>query len=268
MVSNPSIPDEDTAKVTTWDLPYVEDSRQALDLKTTNAFNHRSDWRYEPPEEEIEILPPTAQEIEGIRAAAQADGFAQGQQEGLDQGLAEGRKQGQEDGHALGLKEGTEQGLASGELLAKEQIALWSDLAEKLHKPLSTVELALEQELVLLAISLAKAVIRSEVKNNSDIIFQALSEGLKALPIHEKQYEIHLHPEDIVLIKEHFSEQDIEKHSWVFVETLALSRGGCDIVTQANAVDVTVERRVRDILDKFLLEQGLGQISQDSEEKG
>ena len=266
-MSKALIPDENTAKVTTWDLPYVEDTNQATDPRATNAFNHRSDWKYEPPEEDVEILPPTAKEIEEIRAAAQADGFAQGHQEGLAQGLAEGHKQGQETGHILGLKEGTEQGLASGELLAKEQMDIWSELAEKLHKPLSTVELALEQELVLLAVSLAKAVIRSEVKNNSDIIFKALSEGLKVLPIHEKQYEIHLNPEDIALINEHFSPEDIEKHNWVFVKSLALSRGGCDIVTQANAVDVTVERRVRDILDKFLLEQGLGHINQDSDEQ-
>lgn len=265
-MSKTPVPDENTAQIKTWDLPYVEDTNQTLDLKTTNAFNHRSDWKYEPPEEEVEILPPTAEEIEGIRAAAQADGFAQGQQEGLEQGLAEGRKQGQEEGLALGLKEGTEQGLASGELSIKEHIAIWSELAEKLHKPVSRVELALEQELVLLAVSLAKAVIRSEVKTNSDIIFQALSEGLKALPIHEKQYEIHLHPEDVALINEHFTAQDIEKHNWVFVETLSLSRGGCDIVTHTNAVDVTIERRVRDILDKFLLEQGLGHINQDPDE--
>ncbi|MFT4993982.1 MAG: flagellar assembly protein FliH [Paraglaciecola sp.] len=267
-MSKAPISAENTDQVTTWDLPYVEDTNQALDLKTSNALNHRSDWKYEPPEEEVDILPPTAQEIEEIRAAAQADGFAQGEQEGLAQGLAEGRKQGQEEGHIIGLEEGAEQGMASGELLAREQMTIWSELAQRLHKPVAKVELALEQELVLLAVSLAKAVIRSEVKNNRDIIFQALSEGLKALPIHEKQYEIHLHPEDIVLINEHFSPQDIEKHNWVFVESLSLSRGGCDIVTQTNAVDVTVDRRVRDILDKFLLEQGLGHISQDSDEQG
>ena len=45
-----------TDKVTAWDLPYVEDSSQGLDPNTTNAFNHRSDWKYEPPEEDIEII--------------------------------------------------------------------------------------------------------------------------------------------------------------------------------------------------------------------
>jgi flagellar assembly protein FliH len=258
--------DEEDDSVKSWDLPYVEDTYQGADPNATNAFNHRSDWKYEPPEQEEEILPPTAAEIEAIRAAAQADGFAQGHKEGLEKGIEEGRIQGKQEGLDQGIEQGTEQGLASGEEQAKEQIEIWTELTNKLQHPVSIVDQELEKELVLLAVSLAKAVIRCEVKSNTDIVFQALSEGLKALPINEKQYQIHLHPEDISLIKDHFSEQDIEKHGWHFVESLSLSRGGCDIVTDTNAVDVSVERRVRDVLDKFMLEQGLGHVNLDQDQ--
>ena len=37
----------------------------------------------------------------------------------------------------------------------------------------------------------------------------------------------------------------------------AMERGGCDITTVQNAVDVSIERRCRDVIDKFLLNQGL-----------
>jgi flagellar assembly protein FliH len=47
------------------------------------------------------------------------------------------------------------------------------------------------------------------------------------------------------------------KKGWNLVEAPAMERGGCDITTAQNAVDVSIERRCRDVIDKFLLNQGL-----------
>lgn len=256
---------DDQEEFKAWDLPFVEDTSQTEEKKTTNAFNRRSDWKYEPPELEVEILPPTAQEIEGIRSSAHAEGFSQGQQEGQAQGYKKGLAEGQEEGKTKGLEEGTSQGLATGEEQVQQLLVSWTSLLDRLQNPVANVEKALEQELVLLAVSLAKGVIRSEVKTNTDIIFQALSEGLKALPIQEKHYQIHLHPDDIELVNNHFSPEEITKHCWDFIESPELSVGGCEIVTESNAVDITVERRVKDVIDKFLLEQGLSHISESDE---
>ena len=257
--------DEKEQEFKAWDLPYVEDTNLSEDNKTTNAYNRKSDWKYEPPESEIEILPPTAKEIEDIRAAAHAEGFSQGQQEGHAQGAEVGFAEGHQEGFAKGEEEGTTQGLAKGEEQVQQHLSSWINLIDSIQNPVANVEQALEKELVLLAVSLAKGVIRSEVKTNKDLIFQALSEGLKALPIQEKHYQIHLHPDDIELVNNHFSPEEITKHHWDFIESPELSPGGCEIVTQSNAVDITVERRVKDIIDKFLLEQGLSHVSESDE---
>lgn len=257
--------DEQDEEFQAWDLPYVEDTTHTKDDKTTNAFNRKSDWKYEPPESEVEILPPTAKEIEDIRAAAHAEGFSQGQQEGHAQGAEEGFAKGHEEGVAKGLEEGTTQGLATGEEQVQQHLTNWTSLIDSIQNPVVNVEKALEKELVLLAVSLAKGVIRSEVKTNTDLIFQALSEGLKALPIQEKYYQIHLHPDDIELVSNHFSPEEITKHRWDLIESPEISPGGCEIVTQSNAVDITVDRRVKDVIDKFLLEQGLSHISESDE---
>ena len=254
--------DEQDDEIQRWDLPYVEDINQAAVNNKTNAFNRKSDWKYEPPEEEIEILPPTAQEIEAIREAAHSEGFSRGQQEGHAQGTEVGLDKGHADGFEKGLEEGTNQGLANGEGQVQQYLVSWISLIESIQNPVASVEKVLEKELVLLAVSLAKGVIRSEVKTNTDLIFQALREGLKALPIQEKSYQIHLHPNDIELVNNHFSSEEITKHCWDLIESPELSAGGCEIVTQSNAVDITVERRVKDVIDKFLLEQGLSHISE------
>ena len=251
--------------IKTWDLPYVEDTNLTQSDTTTNAFNHQSNWKYEPPEVEVEILPPTAKEIEEIRAAAHAEGLSQGYEEGHAQGAEVGLEKGHAEGLAKGLEEGTSKGLATGEEQMQQHLSSWKSLLDSIQEPVANIEQALEKELVLLAVSLAKGVIRSEVKTNTDLIFQALSEGLKALPIQEKHYQIHLHPDDIELVNNHFSPEEITKHRWDFIESPKLSAGGCEIVTQSNAVDITIERRVKDVIDKFLLEQGLSHVSESDE---
>ena len=250
--------------VKSWDLPYIEQRPDQNDANKTNVFNRRNDWKYEPPEEEEEILPPTAEEIEAIRAAAHTDGFEQGKQEGHEKGLQDGLKQGYEEGFAKGLEEGNQQGLAAAQEEVSTHITALADIVERLQKPVSKVEKVLEKEVVLLAVSLARAVIRAEVKTNENLIFQALSEGLKVLPIQEVKYQIHLHPQDLALVTNHFSQEEIEKHHWNFVENPEFNRGGCEVITESNAVDITIERRVRDVLDRFLLEQGLHTISTDA----
>ncbi|MFT2091392.1 flagellar assembly protein FliH [Paraglaciecola sp. 2405UD69-4] len=244
-----------------WDLPYVESQVNKADLEKTNALNRKSDWKYEPPEPEVEILPPTAEEIEEIRAAAHAEGYADGHKKGQEEGFQKGLEDGQKEGYSKGLEEGMQEGLASGQEQTQQNLASWVSLIESIQHPVSKVEKQLEQELVLLAVSLARGVIRSEVKTNDDLIFQALSEGLKVLPIQEKHYQIHLHPNDIERINNHFSEEEITKHRWDIIASPELSAGGCEIVTDTNAVDITVERRVRDVIDKFLLEQGLSHLA-------
>ena len=90
MSSNKGFSDDELHEAKAWDLPFVEDARQQQDDGKTNALNFRSDWKYEPPEEEEEILPPTADEIEAIRQAAYDEGYAEGKATGFEEGKQEG----------------------------------------------------------------------------------------------------------------------------------------------------------------------------------
>ena len=256
MITARTLEEQLAEEIKSWEPPFVEDKRGKSDTKT-NALNKTSDWKYEPPEVEEEILPPTIEEIEEIRRAAYEEGFAQGLKEGNEKGYQEGLEKGQDEGHQQGMEAGHAEGLAVGQTEIAEQVAVWQQLMESLHNPVASVQQDLQQELVSLSVGLARAVIRQEVKTNPEIIFQALTDGLKVLPIREKAYQIRMNPEDVQLIQAQFSEQDIERHNWILIDAPELGRGGCDITTDNNAVDVTVERRCRDVLDKFLHEQGL-----------
>lgn len=257
MSGNKNFSENEINEAKAWDLPFVDDPRAARKDETTNALNKRSDWKYEPPEVEEEIKPPTAEEIEAIRQAAYDEGFKEGKEKGFEEGKAEGLETGLAEGKEQGHNEGLEQGLDEGRQQMAEQAEVWQVLGEKLHDPLSQANDETRDQLVKLAVTLAKAVIKTEVSTNQQVILQALSEGIKALPINQADYQIHMNPDDIELVKAHFGDEEIAKKGWSLVEAPAMERGGCDITTAQNAVDVSIERRCRNVIDKFLLNQGL-----------
>lgn len=250
--------EDDFMEAKSWDLPFLADDEAEVKSQRTNAFNRRSDWKYEPPEaEDEEILPPTAEEIEAIRQSAYDEGYNEGKQTGFDEGKAAGYEEGKQLGHDEGLQLGTDEGLQNGQAQIDELAAAWSALADNLTAPLNQVNKETRKQLVKLSVALAKAVIRTEVTTSEDAILQALAEGLKALPMNENLYQIAMHPDDITLVKNHYGDDTIADKKWQFIESPGMARGGCDITTAQNAVDVSVERRTRDVLDKFLLNQGL-----------
>ena len=257
MSSNKGFSEDELINAKAWDLPYVEPPKSAQDNEKTNALNFRSEWKYEPPEEEEEVHPPTAQEIEEIRQAAHDEGFNQGKTLGFEEGKAQGLEKGLEEGKALGYEEGLAQGLDEGKEEIANQVEIWQKLIGNIHDPLSQANDETRDQLVKLAVTLAKAVIKTEVTTNQQVILQALSEGMKALPVNQKSYQIHMNPDDIALVKQHFSDADIEQKGWQFIDTPTMERGGCDIVTEQNAVDVSIERRCREVIDRFLVNQGL-----------
>ena len=257
MTAKKSFSENEVNEAKKWDLPFVDDPTAPRENEPTNALNKRSDWQYEPPEVEEEIQPPTAEEIEAIRQAAYDEGYQEGKEKGFEEGKAQGLEAGLAEGKEQGHTEGLEQGLEEGRQQMTAQAEVWQMLAEKFHDPLSQANDETRDQLVKLAVTLAKAVIKTEVSTNQQVIMQALSEGIKALPINQADYQIHMNPEDIELVKEHFGEEEITKKGWNLVEAPAMERGGCDITTAQNAVDVSIERRCRDVIDRFLLNQGL-----------
>jgi len=257
MSSNKGFSEDELVGAKAWDLPYVETPKSKQDEGKTNALNFRTDWKYEPPEEEEEILPPTAQEIEEIRQAAHDEGFAQGKTLGFEEGKAEGIEQGLAEGRESGHAEGLAQGLDEGKAQIDAQVEVWQKLIGHIHDPLSQTNDQTRDQLVKLAVTLAKAVIKTEVTTNQDVILQALAEGMKALPVSQNRYQIHMNPEDVVLVTDSIGEAAISEKGWHFIDAPTLQRGGCDITTEHNAVDVSIERRCRDVIDKFLTNQGL-----------
>lgn len=238
-----------------WSIPQVTPT----DVQTTNtnAINKRPGWKFEPPEEEIELKPLTARDIEEIRQAAYQDGLTQGHAEGLELGHEEGYASGFAKGEAEGVESGTKTGTKEGLQRVELHAELFKSLANTLFHPISKIDDSLEEQLLHLTLALTKSVLQVEVKTNPEVITQALQTGYNVLPMAQAYYSVKLNPKDLDIVTEHFGSEQIEQNGWQFTSDPTISRGGCDITTVNNSVDMTIERRMRQVLDKFMLEQGL-----------
>lgn len=232
-----------------WSLPDMTE-QQADDV--TNALGKKTQWKFEPPEEVIEPEPLTAEQIEQIRQDAYQEGFNQGKEEGFAQGYEEGKQQGFESGEQAGQEQGLAQGLEQGQAQIDELTAQWQQLLEHLYQPLNLVDKHVEQELVHLVVQLTEAVVKQEVNTNLDILTQAISEGVKALPSQQSEIQIYLNPEDIVRVEQAFGEQHIQQQGWILLPLPQLEVGGCQIENNTSNIDLSVKARLKEVLDSFL----------------
>ena len=240
-----------------WAAPDVTDVKKQEVSGKTNFMGIPIDKLYsqvveENEVEEEEIKPLTAEEIEQIRQDAYEEGFAQGKTDGFAKGEEEGLQQGHEKGLEQGQQDGYQAGLAQGQQEVNNLIARWNQLAYQLYHPLEKVDKVVEKQLLNLAVSLAESVIRQESKSNSDVLLNVLHEAVSSLPFNTEYAEIHMHPEDIALLREVYDDEALVEQKWIIKEEPGYQLGDVIVMTPNSLIDRSVKQRMRQTIDKFI----------------
>lgn len=148
---------------------------------------------------------------------------------------------------------GWEQGLSEGRLAARGELRLQTErmqqLIEQLAAPLSQSNDDVKEELVLLAMAIAKQVLHRELALQPAEIHDLVSQAIKALPVGARHVRIHLHPEDAHLLAANLELN--EGTTWKVVEDASIARGGCIVDSGASRIDARVETRLQDMLTRM-----------------
>ena len=209
----------------------------------------------EPEEQELPSL--TMVELERIRQDAYEEGLKQGHEQGYIDGFDKGVTEGKEAGYKEGVELGKTQGQEEVKPLMDEQLTHLRSLLDSLSDPLKKVDEQAEKQLVQLATMLSEAIIYQEIKTSPDIILHTLKKSIDALNAEQQKVKIHLHPEDLTLIKTSYGEQAIEDNHWQLIPEPTLERGGCEVKTTLSSLDMTLKTRVKETLDSFLHNSGI-----------
>lgn len=255
-MNNGNSKDEAQGGFAAWEWPMMD---SPISQPESNALGYAPNWYQEEqtPDEplvepEPEQAPLTLEEIEAIRQAAYDDGFAEGRQAGYEQGHDEGRQQGLLEGHAEGVAQGHQEGLQQGQAEVDASIAHWQQLAEQLVTPLAQLDQQVEQQLVYLAMQLAKALIQHETHTAPDLLLNSLKEAVRLLPCAEEGITLQLHPDDIARLHAAFGAEECQRRGWTLQAEPTLQPGDLQLLSRTSSIDWVLEERISQLLRNFL----------------
>lgn len=179
------------------------------------------------PEPQPQIVLPTAEEVERIYQEAQEQGKRQGYEEGSRNGYAEGQAK------------------------AHEQAQRLARLAERLETALAQFDGAVGDELLALAVELARQVVRREIQAHPEALLDVVREALEQIP--HQHATLYLNPEDASLVRSYLGEQ-LAHFGHRILEDARLERGDCKVEAGGSAVDATVATRWRRVLESLGLD--------------
>lgn len=161
--------------------------------------------------------------------------------------IEELQQQAREEGFQIGRREGLEAGKKEIRARVHELDALMQTLA----KPLDQLDAQIEDDLVQLALAVARQLVRRELRTDPGQVLAVVREAMAALPLAARNVRLHLHPEDAALVRETLSLSEGER-SWSIVEDPVLTRGGCKVSSDTSQIDASVERRLHNVIANVL----------------
>jgi flagellar assembly protein FliH len=155
-------------------------------------------------------------------------------------------------------REAWERGYAEGREAAtavvhKEQQATTLELDRRVQnlasildfmaKPLAALDEEVQRQLVALAGSIARHIVRRELKTHPDEIVAVIRETVALLPLTARDVRVHLNPEDARLVRARLAEASGER-AWSIAEDPIISRGGCRVSSENSNIDAQLDQRI------------------------
>ena len=162
-------------------------------------------------------------------------------------GLADLQAEAYQEAFEQGLAEGREAGAAQIRAQVEKLEGMFYDLA----RPFEELDSEVERELLTLAMTLARQIVRRELKTDPTQIIGIVREAISALPVAAREVRVHLHPEDAAVVRQNLAPTESDR-AWQLVEDPVMARGGCQITTATSRVDARLETRLGAIVSELM----------------
>ena len=143
-------------------------------------------------------------------------------------------------------QEGHKAGYAEGQARARSEAERLGRAAAKLEAAFSELEGGVADELLALALELARQVVRGEIGAHPQVLLDVVREALEQLP--HQHAAIYLHPEDASLVRSYLGDQLIHAGHRI-LEDGKLVRGDCVLEAGGSHLDASVATRWRRVLE-------------------
>jgi flagellar assembly protein FliH len=133
----------------------------------------------------------------------------------------------------------------------EQQAVRFNSILDLLAQPLKQLDAEIERQLVTLAFTLARQLVRRELKADPAQVIGIVRDTVALLPSAARDVRVHLHPEDAKLLRERLSTTTADR-AWTIVEDPVLGRGGCRVTTENSQIDARLETRLGAALSAML----------------
>ncbi len=153
----------------------------------------------------------------------------------------------QQEAYDEAFKKGLEEGKAAAAEDIKQRCEQLDALMQSLETPFAELDEALEQQVVKLAMAVARQLFRREMKTEPAHVIGVVREAIQLLPATSSSATVHLHPDDATLVRESLTLTDASP-AWKVAEDPLVARGGCRVTTENSLVDATAEARLKAVI--------------------
>ena len=169
------------------------------------------------------------------------------------------------DGHVEGVKKG-EAELAKRINEVNAKIVALEAIIGTLAKPLEQLDEQVETELTRLTLTLAKHLVRRELKIDPAQIIGIIRHTVALLPLATRNIRIHLHPDDAAVVREKLAHPQGDQQ-WQLMEDPLMARGGCRVSSDNSSIDARFETAVAATLSGLLGDERVERL-QDTGKEG
>jgi flagellar assembly protein FliH len=182
-----------------------------------------------------------------VGSGAAADGATRGHYLTANR-LEEIQRQAYQEGFDLGRREGSEKGAAQ----AREKIERIEAILNLLSRPLHQLDDEVIRELTSLALTVARHVIRRELRADPGQVIAVVQRAASILPVVSRNIRLFVNPADAEILRGGLSTLQGEQSAWQVLEDPGLARGGCRIETENSRIDASIERQIAAIAVELL----------------
>ncbi len=159
----------------------------------------------------------------------------------LERHIEMSKKLGFDEGFAKGKDEGYKTGFEP----LVEKAKIFSSLLLAFEVGVKGLDHLFENLIIQLSIEIAKAIIRHELKTSPQQVEKVVKEALSYLPKNSSGIKLHMHVDDIALIKETVDAEILDNLKNVdFIADQALVRGGCILEADESYINATIGARL------------------------
>ena len=172
----------------------------------------------------------TVGELEDLERRTYEEAFAKGREAGLAAARAE-----------------TEKSVTQ----LKAQVGRLDGMLGLLAQPLHELDAQVEQQLTHLALTIARQLVRRELRIDPAQVIAVIRETVALLPAAARDVRVHMHPEDAAVVREKLAAPGAER-AWTIVEDPVMTRGGCRVTTDTAQIDARLETRINSVISTLL----------------